>query len=95
MPKHTEQAVITFKADRELARTLRRQPNRSDFIRSALQAALTRECPFCAGRGRLTREQERAWRRFQDRHTLAYCPDCGENHWRCIAPHRAIRRKRP
>ena len=47
----SRQRVISFKADPELAAALGGVRNRSEFIRSALLAALDSSCPLCAGTG--------------------------------------------
>ena len=44
-------SVITFKADASLAKLLQGVSNRSEFIRSAVLAALDNACPFCKGTG--------------------------------------------
>jgi len=50
MPQQ-KQSIVTFKAENSLVQALRGMPNRSDFIRSAVLAALDSMCPVCRGTG--------------------------------------------
>lgn len=68
--------VITFKVDESLAKAMRGIPNRSEFIRSAILAALDGACPLCCGTGILTPEQRRHWRTFTSSHSVAECDRC-------------------
>ena len=43
--------VITFKVESQLAEILKRMPNRSQFIRSAILNSLEHVCPLCQGLG--------------------------------------------
>ena len=43
-------SIVTFKADESLLEALRGIENRSEFIRTALLAALENICPVCKGR---------------------------------------------
>jgi len=73
-----KEAVITFKADASLIEALRNIPNRSEFIRSAILAALQNHCPLCRGTGSLTPNQKRHWEEFTHHHTLQECDECHE-----------------
>jgi hypothetical protein len=75
--------TITFKVDESLAQALKKVPNRSQFIRSALLAALDGTCPLCQGTGMLTAEQRRHWDSFSRNHHLARCDDCQAVHLVC------------
>ncbi|MBD3401845.1 CopG family transcriptional regulator [candidate division GN15 bacterium] len=75
--------VITFKADDSLVEALQQIPNRSEFIRSALLAALENTCPVCQGRGVLSPSQKRHWEEFLHDHALKECDDCHEIHLVC------------
>jgi hypothetical protein len=68
--------VITFKVDEALARTLRGVPNRSEFIRAAVLAALENSCPLCGGSGMLSPPQQQHWERFAATHRLEECEEC-------------------
>ena len=79
----TKQEIITFKADRELAKAIRRMPNRSAFIRHAVLAAIDNSCPVCQGTGILTPEQKRHWEAFSRSHHVAECDECHAVHVVC------------
>jgi len=53
--------VISFKVDAALAEEIRQLPNRSDFIRKAILAAMENTCPLCQGTGIITPEQKPHW----------------------------------
>ena len=77
--------IITFKVDESLWESLRSIPNRSEFIRSAIQSALQRNCPLCRGTGTLTPDQRRHWNLFAENHSLETCDDCHAVHLVCLA----------
>jgi len=77
MPQQ-KQSIVTFKADNSLVQALRGVPNRSDFIRSAVLAALDSMCPVCRGTGILTREQKKHWDAFAADHAVEECDTCHE-----------------
>jgi len=80
-----KQDVITFKVDDSLREALDQVPNRSEFIRSAIQAALEGTCPLCRGTGTLSPEQRRHWEVFARCHALRTCDDCHAVHLVCLA----------
>jgi len=80
--KHLE-CVITFKADATLMAAMKRIPNRSEFIRAAILAALDSHCPLCGGTGVLTPRQKTHWEIFAKHHLLRECQDCHEVHLVC------------
>ena len=43
--------VVAFKVEEELADLLDKLPNKSAFIRKAIEAQLGRPCPLCSGKG--------------------------------------------
>ena len=86
-----KQDVITFKVDESLREALEQVPNRSEFIRSAIQAALEGTCPLCRGTGTLTPEQRRHWQAFARCHSLRTCDDCHAVHLVCLAAGRESR----
>lgn len=49
-PKSPKQ-IVAFKVDSELAAVLDAMPNKSEFIRAAVQARLATACPLCRGTG--------------------------------------------
>jgi hypothetical protein len=79
----TKGEVITFKADAELFKALQAIPNRSEFIRAAILAALENVCPVCQGAGLLTPEQRRHWEFFAKDHRLKQCGDCEAHYIVC------------
>lgn len=80
MPK---QEVVCFKVDAATAEAMRGIPNRSDFLRTAVLAALRNTCPVCRGTGRLSPRQMEHWRVFAETHAFEKCADCQEYHWVC------------
>jgi metal-responsive CopG/Arc/MetJ family transcriptional regulator len=70
--------VITFKVDESLLEAMRGVENRSEFIRSAILAALENQCPLCNGTGVLTPRQKEHWERFSRDHGLEECEECHE-----------------
>ena len=76
MAASKKQEIITFKVDESLWEALHNIPNRSEFIRSAIQAALAGTCPLCKGAGTLTPDQRRHWSTFAENHSLETCHDC-------------------
>jgi len=79
----SKQEVITFKADKALRAALRGVPNRSEFIRAAVLAALDGVCPLCQGTGILTPDQKKHWRRFARSHAVHECEQCHALHLVC------------
>ncbi len=84
MPGRKKEEVVTFKVDASLLEALRSIPNRSEFIRSAIQAALDSTCPLCKGTGTLTPDQRRHWSTFVEHHSLQTCDDCEAVHLVCL-----------
>ncbi len=83
MPSAKKQEIITFKVDAALAEAMRRVPNRSEFIRSAILMALHSVCPLCRGSGILTPEQRQHWNAFAANHSLEECGECHVMHIVC------------
>ena len=83
MPGKRKQEIITFKVDQSLSGAMRQIPNRSEFIRSAIQTALEGVCPLCSGSGTLSPDQRRHWDRFAEKHTVEQCNDCQAIHLVC------------
>lgn len=89
MAANKKQEMITFKVDEPLWEAMRHIPNRSEFIRAAILAALDSVCPLCKGSGILTPDQHRHWDEFIENHVLEECEDCHAVHLVCEAapPH--------
>ena len=68
--------IVTFKADESLVSALQGVPNRSEFIRGAIQAALDGACPLCMGTGTLTPDQKAHWEQFAQAHSVVECSEC-------------------
>lgn len=75
--------VITFKVDASLAESMEGIANRSEFIRSAVLAALDNVCPLCSGLGVLTPKQRDHWNEFAGSHQVRECDECHEIHLVC------------
>ncbi len=71
-----KQTVVTFKADETMSRALDQIPNKSEFIRAAVLAALDENCPFCGGTGVLNPHQRKHWAAFLKDHQLEHCKEC-------------------
>ena len=85
--------IITFKVDQTLAGKIKTIPNRSDFIRNAVLAALDNNCPLCGGSGTLTVNQRRHWEAFSRDHRVEKCDDCSELHLVCAKKKKSQERK--
>jgi hypothetical protein len=79
----TKQSVISLKVDEALLEALRPIPNRSEFIRDAILAALDSTCPLCGGTGILSAGQKEHWDQFARNHNLTECNRCHEVHLTC------------
>ncbi len=75
--------VITFKVDANLAEALHHIPNRSEFIRRTLLAAIENVCPMCNGTGHLSPRQKEHWESFARNHSFHECDSCHERHLVC------------
>ena len=75
--------IITFKVNAALRGAMKGIPNRSEFIRAAILAALDSACPLCCGTGILTPEQKEHWQRFAVDHPIEECEDCQAVHLVC------------
>ncbi|MBZ0271296.1 ribbon-helix-helix domain-containing protein [bacterium] len=78
MSGRSKHEVVTFKVDEALLDALAAVPNRSEFIRNAVLAALENTCPLCGGKGVLTEDQQRHWHEFRAAHAIVRCDDCRE-----------------
>ena len=82
-----KQQIVTFKADDALIEAMAGIPNRSEFIRAAILAALDGACPLCRGTGVLSSNQQRHWREFSRSHAVEECCTCHERYLVCAADH--------
>jgi ribosomal protein S27AE len=75
--------IITFKADDSLLEAMKGIPNRSEFIRNAILAALDSACPLCSGTGVLSPHQKRHLDEFLADHSLQECEKCHDLRFVC------------
>jgi hypothetical protein len=78
-----KERVFTFKTDEGLAEILDRVPNKSEFIRKAIEVALENKCPLCNGTGSLTPAQYKHMQHFLTVHSLEKCEQCDAVHFVC------------
>ena len=83
MTKKGKADVLSFKVDVSLLDAMKGIPNRSEFIRNAIVAALDGACPLCRGTGILTPNQQKHWNTFAVDHSLRECSECNEVHIVC------------
>lgn len=69
--------VVTFRVDAHLAEALERIPDKSAFIRDALQQSLHETCPACNGVGRVDCEAAQWLQRVLDEKGARNCSCCG------------------
>jgi len=82
-----KQDMITFKVPESIKQALKGIPNRSEFIRTAIMAALDHVCPLCKGTGILFPNQRQHWEHFSKDHRLTECQECHAVHLVCGRPH--------
>lgn len=82
--KKAKHEIITFKADASLMEAMKGIPNRSEFIRNAILAALDSACPLCSGTGVLTPQQKIHMQDFLVDHSLQECEKCHDLRFTCI-----------
>ena len=78
-----KEKIVTFKVSGDLADDLDGIPNKSEFIRRAVEAALSGKCPLCAGTGVLSVDQQQHMRQFLLQHPLEKCEQCQALHFVC------------
>ena len=83
MPK-TKAEIVTFKVDTALLASMKGIHNRSEFIRTAILAALDGACPLCKGAGTLTPNQQDHWQDFAQRHAVEECAECHDLRLTCL-----------
>ena len=84
MNNKTKDNIITFKVDKSIVKEMQGIHNRSEFLRSAVLAALGNHCPLCKGTGILTPNQKKHWKTFVKEHSLEECNDCNEFYLVCF-----------
>ena len=81
--KKNKHEIITFKADASLLEAMKGIPNRSEFIRNAILAALDSACPLCSGTGVLSPHQKKHLQDFLVDHSLKECKKCHDLKFTC------------
>jgi hypothetical protein len=81
--KRNKQEIFTVRADAALVDAMKGIPNRSEFVRQAILAALDNVCPICKGTGILTPNQKLHWEDLQKDHTFIECEKCHEHRLTC------------
>lgn len=81
--KKAKHEIITFKADASLLEAMKEIPNRSEFIRNAILAALDGACPLCSGTGVLSAQQKMHMQNFLVDHSLQECETCHDLRFVC------------
>src|SRR6184192_4258066 len=74
-PEKTE--VVAFKVESELAELLNKLPNKSAFIRKAIEAQLGRACPLCKGKGVVPRGIHDHFAPLMHQLNARNCDNCG------------------
>lgn len=93
--KRRKAEILSFKVDDSLVEAMKGIPNRSEFIRNAILAALDSACPLCKGTGILTPNQRKHWSSFTADHAIRECSECNELHLVCVkGPKRSLHTKR-
>lgn len=75
--------IITFKVPESLREAMKGIPNRSEFIRTAVVAALDSICPLCKGTGVIMPNQRSHWDQFVTDHHFEECETCNAVHLVC------------
>jgi hypothetical protein len=76
-PKALE-TVVAFKVEKELAELLDKLPNKSAFIRKAIEAQLGLACPLCNGKGVVPRGLHDHYASLLKQFNSRHCEGCGD-----------------
>src|SRR5687767_13117822 len=77
--KATKEKVVAFKVEQELADLLDKLPNKSAFIRKAIEAQLGRACPLCQGKGVVPRGVHDHFALLLSQLSHRNCEGCGND----------------
>jgi hypothetical protein len=77
--KHPKTKVVAFKVEEELAEFLNKLPNKSEFIRKAIAAQLSLDCPLCKGSGTVPRALHAHFAPLIAQHNSRQCEGCGDS----------------
>jgi len=75
--KKGKQVVVAFRVDSHLAEELDRLPDKSGFIRGAIERAFHVACPVCEGRGTVSHETAVYVGAILGKEKALRCPCCG------------------
>jgi hypothetical protein len=75
--KGKKQVMVAFRVDAHLAEELDRLPDKSGFIRRAIERAFHVACPVCEGRGTVSHETTAYVTDLLRRQHAERCPCCG------------------
>ena len=75
--KPKKEKVVAFKVEHELAELLDKLPNKSAFIRKAIEAQLGRACPLCHGKGVVPRGVHDHYAPLIQKYNARNCEGCG------------------
>ena len=76
--KPPKTAVVAFKVEKELADLLDKLPNKSAFIRKAIEAQLGLACPLCNGKGVVPRGLHDHYASVLKQFNSSHCEGCGD-----------------
>lgn len=76
-PEKSKHRIVTFKVEEGLAAHLDSMPNKSEFIRKALLAALLEPCPVCQGKGSVPRGLRTDLEKLFRKSEFVPCSYCG------------------
>jgi len=75
--KAGKRMVVAFRVDRHLAEELDRLPDKSGFIRGAIERAFHVSCPVCEGRGTVSHDTAAFVDGMLRKGKARRCPCCG------------------
>ncbi len=78
MAKSPKSTIVAFKVEEQLAEFLNTLPNKSEFIRQAIQSKLGMTCPLCFGSGAVSKETHDRFQAFLEKFELHHCEHCGD-----------------
>jgi hypothetical protein len=78
LSKTPKSTIVAFKVEESLAEFLDKLPNKSEFIRQAIQSKLGMTCPLCLGHGSVSKETHDRFEAFLNKWELHHCSCCGD-----------------
>ena len=74
--KNQKTEIVAFKVEEDLAQFLSKLKNKSEFIRKAILAQFSMECPLCAGSGAVPRGLRDHFKPVLHEHAKRPCDRC-------------------